>query len=86
MDLSDRDLAILDLERTWFLEPGSKEQAIRERLGLSATRYYELLGELIDAPAAYTHDPLVVLRLRRHRERRRRARFEGRPAGERPRR
>ena len=86
MDLSERDLAILDLERTWFLEAGPKERAIRRRLGLSPTRYYQLLGGLLDTPAAYAHDPLVVLRLRRQRDLRRRARFEGRPAGERPRR
>lgn len=86
MELSDRDAAILDLERTWFLESGSKEQAIRARLAMSPTRYYRLLGDLIDTAAAYAHDPLVVARLRRQRDQRRRARFERRPAGERPRR
>lgn len=86
MALTDRDRAILDLERTWWLEPGSKESAIRARLDLSAARYYALLAELLDDPDAYEFDPLVVRRLQRTRERRRRARFEGRSAGEPPRR
>jgi hypothetical protein len=83
-DLGERERAILDFERTWWTEPGAKEPAIRERFGLSATRYYQLLAELIDIDAALAYDPLVVRRLRRTRERRRRARFEGRPLEERP--
>lgn len=86
MALSERDIAILDFERTWWIEPGPKEQSIRERLVLSPTRYYQLLNELIDRPEADAYDPLVVRRLRRLRERRRRARFEGRSAGQPPRR
>ncbi|MBW3615492.1 MAG: DUF3263 domain-containing protein [Actinobacteria bacterium] len=86
MALSARDIAIIDFERTWWLEPGPKEQAIRARLGLSPARYYQLLNHLIDRPEAHHYDPLVVRRLRRLRERRRRARFEGRSAGQPPRR
>ena len=56
----------------------SKELAIRERFDLSTTRYYEILNELLDEPEALEYDPLVVRRLRRVRDRRRRARFEGR--------
>jgi hypothetical protein len=81
MDLTDRDRAILDFERSWWVQPGSKEGAIRAQLDLSATRYYEILGALIDLPAAEVYDPLVIRRLRRVRNRRRRARFEGRPVG-----
>jgi hypothetical protein len=79
--LSDRDRAILDFERSWWTEPGPKETAIRERFDLSATRYYQLLNGLLDVPDAIAYDPLVVRRLRRLRDRRRRARFEGRSAG-----
>jgi len=86
MALSARDVAIIDFERTWWLETGPKEQAIRMRLCLSATRYYQLLNDLIDRPEAHEYDPLVVRRLRRVRERRRRARFEGRSASQPPRR
>src|SRR4051794_8279552 len=81
MALSDRDRAILEFERTWWSEPGPKELAIRERFDLSTTRYYEIIGDLLDDPEAMAFDPLVVRRLRRLRDRRRRARFEGRTAG-----
>ena len=84
MPLTDRDRAILDFERTWWSETGPKEQAIRERLDLSATRYYQLLADLLEVPAALEYDPLVVRRLRRLRDRRRRARFEGRSVSEPP--
>jgi hypothetical protein len=84
MALSDRDRAILDFEGSWWLEPGPKEAAIHARLQLSATRYYELLNALVDSADAQAYDPLVVRRLRRDRERRRRARFERRSSGERP--
>jgi hypothetical protein len=79
MALTDRDRAILDFERSWWTQPGPKDTAIRQRFELSGTRYYQLLTELIDDPAALEHDPLLIRRLRRLRERRRRARVEGRP-------
>ena len=84
MALSDRDRAILDFERSWWLEPGPKEVAIKTRFDLSPTRYYQVLNELLESADAIAYDPLVVRRLRRLRERRRRARFEGRSAGEPP--
>jgi hypothetical protein len=77
--LTDRDRAILDFERSWWTEAGPKDTAIRERFELSGTRYYQLLNELLDDADAYAHDPLLVRRLRRQRDRRRRARVEGRP-------
>jgi hypothetical protein len=76
--LTDRDRAILDFERGWWLLPSSKRAAIRERLDISPTRYYELLNVVLDDPAAAAYDPLVVHRLRRARLRRRQARVEGR--------
>jgi hypothetical protein len=82
MPLSERDRAILDFERSWWTEPGTKEAGIRERFGLSAARYYQLLGSLAGSSEAEAYDPLVVRRLRRLRSRRRRARIEGRTAGE----
>jgi len=80
MALSDRDRAILDFERSWWTQPGSKTAAIRERLGMSPGRYYELLGTLVASPEAGSYDPLLIRRLQRLRARRRRARIEGRPA------
>jgi len=79
--LSDRDRAILDFERGCWRLPSPKGAAIRAHLDLSPTRYYQLLGALLDDPAALAYDPLVVRRLRRARAQRRRARIEGRAAG-----
>lgn len=73
-DLSERDAAILDFERTWWQYAGAKEQAIREKFDLSATRYYQVLNALIDREDALAHDPLLVKRLRRMRQARQRAR------------
>ena len=79
MTLTERDKAILDFERTWWTEAGPKDTAIRERFELSGTRYYQLLTDLIDDRDALEYDPLLIRRLRRVRERRRRARMQGRP-------
>lgn len=81
MSLSDRDRAILDFERAWWTLPGPKGAAIRARLGLSATSYYKALTGLLESPDAAAYDPLVVRRLRRQRDRRRRERYEGRASG-----
>jgi hypothetical protein len=81
MALSDRERAILDFEQGWWSRPGSKEAAIREVFALSPTRYYELLSGLVDSSDALAYDPLVIRRLRRVRDQRRRARYEGRSAG-----
>lgn len=72
--LTERELRILEFERQWWRQPGSKEQAIRDRFELSATRYYQLLNALIDNPDAMAHDPVLVKRLRRLRASRRRSR------------
>lgn len=78
MELTERERAIIDFERTWWTRPGPKEAAIREELAISPTRYYRLLGALLDGEPAFAYDPLTVKRLRRQRDIRRRARLEGR--------
>ncbi|MEU7894421.1 DUF3263 domain-containing protein [Nonomuraea sp. NPDC049152] len=72
--LSERDLKILAFERQWWRHAGAKEHAIRDAFGFSATRYYQLLGDLIDRPEAMEHDPMLVKRLRRLRAARQRER------------
>jgi hypothetical protein len=74
--LGERDRALLAFERDWRAHAGEKEQAIRARFGVSPARYYQLLGRLVDDPAADAHDPLVVRRLRRRRDQRVRRRQE----------
>ncbi|GAA2743027.1 MULTISPECIES: DUF3263 domain-containing protein [Kitasatospora] len=73
-ELSERDLAVLGLEARSWRTVGAKEQAVREELGISATRYYQLLNALLDREEALAHDPVLVNRLRRLRDTRRRAR------------
>lgn len=73
-ELSGRDRSVLALERVSWTGAGAKERAIRERLGMSPVRYYQLLGALLDDPRALAHDPVTVNRLRRVREARRAAR------------
>lgn len=76
--LSERDRQILDFEReSWMLDV-PKERAVRERFGFSAARYQQLLNRLIDRPEALEHDPMLVRRLRRLREARRRKRVAAR--------
>ena len=72
--LSERDMRLLAFERGIWRTPGAKEQAIVEVLGISATRYYQLLNELIDSPDALMFDPVLVKRLRAQRARRQRMR------------
>ena len=73
-ELSERDAEILSFERQWWKFAGAKEQAIRDKFAMSATRYYQLLNALIDRPEALAHDPLLVKRLRRLRATRQRNR------------
>ncbi len=72
--LSERDREILALERLWWQYAGAKEQAIREKFDMSATRYYQVLNALIDREDALAFDPLLVKRLRRLRAGRQRSR------------
>ena len=79
-ELSQRDLEILDFERTWWKHAGVKEQAIKERFEMSATRYYQVLNELLEQQAAMDYDPILVKRLKRlrvYRQRQRVARLLG---------
>lgn len=86
-ELTDLERRIVAFERSWWKRGGVKDQAVKDELGMSATRYYQLLGELIDVPAAMAFDPMLMRRLSRRRDARRRerqARLQGSsaPAGE----
>jgi hypothetical protein len=81
--LPARDREMLAFERQWWRVAGAKEAAIRERFGMSATRYYQVLNALVDRPEALAADPLLVRRLRRMRGARHRQR-SGRVLGSDP--
>ena len=72
--LPTREREMLAFERQWWRYAGAKEEAIRERFGMSATRYYQVLNALVDRPEALAADPLLVRRLRRMRATRQRQR------------
>lgn len=71
--LTARDQQILAFERRHWT-PGAKEHAIAEQFGLTETRYYQLLNDLIDRAEALAADPSLVNRLRAQRARRQRVR------------
>ncbi|WP_103508160.1 DUF3263 domain-containing protein [Streptomyces sp. SM13] len=70
-ELSVRERALLALERRSWAGPGAKERAIREELGMSPVRYFQLLNALIEDERALREDPVTVNRLRRVRDARR---------------
>lgn len=73
-ELTAQEIEMLELENLWWKYSGAKEQAIREKFDMSATRYYQLLNALIDTEAALAQEPLLVKRLRRLRSQRQRQR------------
>jgi Protein of unknown function (DUF3263) len=75
--LSERERAILQFESEWFTLDEDRHDAIRARFACSIEDYNLELNRVIDHPAALEVDQLVVRRLRRHRERRRRALIDG---------
>lgn len=82
--LTEREQAILAFERQFWKYAGAKEQAIRELFNMSATRYYQILNNLIEKREAVQADPMLVKRIRRLRAGRQRARAARRLGFERP--
>jgi hypothetical protein len=74
LELSRREHEVLTFERQWWRQAGAKETAIRDRFGVTPTRYYQVLNALVDRPDALAADPLLVRRLRRLRSARQRTR------------
>lgn len=65
---------LLAFERQWWQHAGRKEQAIRDRFRVSATRYYQALNSAINDPSALAIDAATVRRLQRARDRTQRQR------------
>jgi hypothetical protein len=77
VQLTERERAIIEFEATWWMRDESRDAVIRARFACSTEDYYQELNRLLDHPGALSFDPLVVRRLRRQRDRRRRARIDG---------
>ena len=66
--MTEEELRILAFEKQWFRYGGSKDTAIHEQLGITPTRYFQLLNRLLDREEALLADPITVRRLRRRRD------------------
>lgn len=76
-ELTERQRDLLDFERAWrFRYGGAKDAAIRDLFDCSPTRYYLELNALLDHPAAYAAEPVLIKRLRRLRDTRRQERSQ----------
>lgn len=71
-ELTSREREILDLENETWMLAGHKEDAIRERFGDTPTAYYQALSALIEREEALAYRPVLVARLRRIAQSRRR--------------
>jgi hypothetical protein len=65
-------LTLLDFEEKWGQHTGWKEEAIRKELGMTPARFYQLQNRIIDTAEAEQARPILVHRLRRLRDQRRR--------------
>ena len=65
--LTDQDRALLDFEGRGWRHAWAKDDAIRDELGYSVPRYYQLLNVLIEKPEALAAEPMLVKRLLRAR-------------------
>ena len=81
-EMTERERALLDFEGSWWTLDDAKDTLIRARFSCSLDEYYQELNRLLDRPEALEHDPMVVRRLLRLRDRRRRARLEGPPVAD----
>ncbi|MFZ1670284.1 MAG: DUF3263 domain-containing protein [Candidatus Nanopelagicales bacterium] len=77
-ELTELERGILQLEQQWFRHAGVKEDEIRRRFDMSATRYYQVLNGLLDKPDALAAAPQLVTRLCRLRAARQRSRYSRR--------
>jgi hypothetical protein len=77
--LTELEMRILAFERSMWQSAGAKDREILHALGMSPTRYYQVLNELIDRPEAARFDPVIVASLRRRRAFRGRLRSGAKP-------
>ncbi len=61
-------LAVIALAAQWYHYSGAREQDIRKRYGVSATRFYQVLNVLIDEPEIVKDCPAECRRFREQRD------------------
>ncbi|MGC5263923.1 DUF3263 domain-containing protein [Streptomyces microflavus] len=59
--LTEQERSVLEAaQATASMQPGPRERYVREELGLSPTRYFQLLNALLDLPAARQANPTLI--------------------------
>jgi hypothetical protein len=79
VELTERERALLDFEGEWWTFDQPKDTLVRARFACNLDEYYQELNRLVEVPAALAYDPMVIRRLVRQRDRRRRAHLDGPP-------
>jgi len=72
--LTELEKAVLVFEQSWVMRPEAKDEAIRQTFEFSPVKYYQVLSGLLDSRPALEFDPMLIKRLQREREQRRRSR------------
>lgn len=72
--LSDEECALLDFADQQWRYAGNQADAIMAEFGITITRYWQRVNQLLDREEALAHNPILVNRLRRLRASRVRAR------------
>jgi hypothetical protein len=72
--LTDLEAGVLKVAASWWRHPGALEAHVLDTLGISLTRWHQILWRLLDDPRAAVVDPVTVGRWRRVREQRLHAR------------
>ncbi|WP_287001198.1 MULTISPECIES: DUF3263 domain-containing protein [Gordonia] len=65
MTLTDADRRLLDFADQHWRARGSHADAIRAEFGITVTRFWQKVNNLLDREDALAHNPILVNRLRR---------------------
>ena len=76
VSLTERQRAIIEFERTWWSLDDERDVLIRRRFACEPGAYNDELNQVLQDPEALAVDPLVVRRLLRLRDRKRRTRLD----------
>lgn len=69
-ELTEAEKAVLAFEHRRWIHAGLKDEAILKTFQMTPVRYQQWLLTIMDNPAAYAYDPVLVKRLRRLRDQR----------------
>lgn len=69
--MNDEDRRLLDMAGQRWNRAGNRADAVRAEFGISVTRFWQRVNQLLDDPDALEYSPHTVYRLRRLRTSRR---------------